>query len=281
MAVPRRAQLADGREPSRAGTAEDRAGRAGLGRGHRFRPGRGPGPAAPFRRVPASVARAPERAPGDLLPGRDHGGGRSRARHTARDGQVAAALRARCAAPGASRARRDRALMTSCLPPDGTVAGTDGGAAPPAGDSWSGRYLIAVMLVTAAALDLTRCGLVMAAARHPGPTAWLVTAGLAAAALTARTARGCRSGRRWAGWAALLIGAASPPQAAASGFHGAYAIPDTATAVLGILLAVTILATAGQTERQTATPQAPAPSTGGPRALGLLSRVITLLSARF
>jgi hypothetical protein len=79
----------------------------------------------------------------------------------------------------------------------------------------------------------------------------------------------------------LLIGAASPPQAAASGFHGPYAIPDTATAVLGILLAVTILATAGRTERRTATPQAPAPSTGGPRALGLLSCVITLLSARF
>src|SRR5580704_1241582 len=249
MAVPRRAQLADGREPSRAGTAEDRAGRAGLGRGHGFRPGRGPGPATPFRRVPAPVARAPERAPGDLLPGRDHGGGRSRARHTARDGQVAAALRARCAAPGASRARRDRALMTSCLPPDGTVAGTDGGAAPPAGDSWSGRYLIAVMLVTAAALDLTRCGLVMAAARHPGPTAWLVTAGLAAAALTARTARGCRSGRRWAGWAALLIGAASPPQAAASGFYGPYAIPDKATAALGVVLAVTILVIAGRTEQ--------------------------------
>jgi hypothetical protein len=48
----------------------------------------------------------------------------------------------------------------------------------------------------------------------------------------------------------LLIGAASPPQAAVSGFHGPYVIPDTATVVLGILLAVTILATAGRTERQ-------------------------------
>jgi hypothetical protein len=139
--------------------------------------------------------------------------------------------------------------MTNCLPWEGMAAGPDGGTAPSAGGSWPGRYLIAVMLLTAAALDLTRCGLVMAAARHPGPTAGLVAAGLAAAALTARTARGCRSGRRWAGWAALLIGAASPPQAAASGFHGAYAIPDTATAVLGILLAVTILATAGRTEQ--------------------------------
>jgi hypothetical protein len=55
----------------------------------------------------------------------------------------------------------------------------------------------------------------------------------------------------------LLIGAASLPQAAVSGFHGPYAIPDTATAVLGILLAVTILATAGRTEQlggETASP---------------------------
>ena len=136
--------------------------------------------------------------------------------------------------------------MTNCLRWDGTAAAGSSGTAPPAGDSWLGRYLIAGMLLTAAALDLTRCGLVMAAARHPGPTSGLVAAGLAAAALTARTARGCRSGRRWSGWAALLIGVVSPPQAAASGFHGPYAIPDTATAVLGILLAVTLLATAGR-----------------------------------
>ncbi|HJY98007.1 MAG TPA: hypothetical protein VJ371_23920 [Streptosporangiaceae bacterium] len=140
--------------------------------------------------------------------------------------------------------------MTNCLPWEGTAAGPDGGTAPSAGGSWPGWYLIAVMLLTAAALDLTRCGLVMAAARHPGPTAGLVAAGLAAAALTARTAHGCRSGRRWAGWAALLIGAVSPPQAAASGFHGPYGIPDTATMVLGVLLAVTILAIAGRTEQQ-------------------------------
>src|SRR5271156_7116960 len=111
MAVPGRAQLADGREPSRAGTAEDRAGRADPGGGDRFRLGRGPGPAAPFRRLPAPVARAPKRAPGDLLPRRDHSGGRPRARYTPRDGQVAAALRARCAPPATSRARRTRALM--------------------------------------------------------------------------------------------------------------------------------------------------------------------------
>jgi len=47
---------------------------------------------------------------------------------------------------------------------------------------------------------------------------------------------------------ALLIGGASAPQAAVSGFGGPYAIPDTATAALVILLAITILATAGPDE---------------------------------
>ena len=115
-----------------------------------------------------------------------------------------------------------------------------------------------VLLLTAAALDLTRCGLAMVAARHPAPTAGLVAAGLAAAALTARTARGCRAGQRWAGWAALLIGAASAPQAAASGFRSPYTIPDTATAALGMLLAITILATAGRMDRRDTTPEIPA-----------------------
>jgi hypothetical protein len=126
-----------------------------------------------------------------------------------------------------------------------TAAGADGEKAAPAARPRLGRHVIAVMLLTAAVLDLTRCGLVLAAARHPAPTAGLAAAGLAAAALSVRTARGCRAGRRWAGWAALLIGAASAPQAAASGFRGPYTIPDTATAVVGVLLAVAVLATAG------------------------------------
>jgi hypothetical protein len=45
----------------------------------------------------------------------------------------------------------------------------------------------------------------------------------------------------------LLIGATSAPQAAASGFHAPYTIPDTATAALGVLLTVAVLATAGLT----------------------------------
>ena len=144
--------------------------------------------------------------------------------------------------------------MNNCLPRESTTD-AEGGKTEPATGTQTVRRLIVLMLFTAAALDLTRCGLVMAAARHPGPTAGLVAAGLAAAALTARTARGCRAGRRWAGWAAVLIGLASAPQAAASGFRSPYLIPDTATAALGILLAVTILATAGRMDRRDTAPE--------------------------
>jgi hypothetical protein len=144
--------------------------------------------------------------------------------------------------------------MNNCLPPDSTTD-AGGGKTERATGIQTVRRVIVSILFTAATLDLTRCGLVMAAARHPAPTAGLVTAGLAAAALTARTARGCRAGQRWAGWAALLIGLASVPQAAASGFSGPYLIPDTATAALGILLAVTILATAGRMDRWDTAPE--------------------------
>jgi hypothetical protein len=142
-------------------------------------------------------------------------------------------------------------------------ADADGTKTVPATGTQIVRRLIVVMLLTAAALDLTRCGLVMMAARHPAPTAGLVAAGLAAAALTARTARGCQVGQRWAGWAASLIGVASAPQAAASGFRGPYTIPDAATAGLGMLLAITLLATAGRMGRDT-TPQIPVCWTGEP-----------------
>lgn len=77
-------------------------------------------------------------------------------------------------------------------------------------------------------------------------TAGLVAAGLAAATVSLRTARGIRVGRRWAGWAALLVGALSAPQATASGFHFPYMIPDTATAGVGILLTVAVLVAAGR-----------------------------------
>jgi hypothetical protein len=51
------------------------------------------------------------------------------------------------------------------------------------------RRMIMVLLLTAAALDLTRYGLVMTAARHPAPTAGLVAAGLAAVIYRADRAR--------------------------------------------------------------------------------------------
>jgi hypothetical protein len=103
-----------------------------------------------------------------------------------------------------------------------------------------------LLLLAAAALDLARCGIALATAGHLAPVAGLVAAGVTAAALSLRTARGCRGGRRWSGWAALLVGAMSAPQAALSGFRPPYQIPDTATAVLGIQLTVTVLAIASR-----------------------------------
>jgi hypothetical protein len=57
--------------------------------------------------------------------------------------------------------------------------------------------------------------------------------------------------------AALLIGAASAPQAAMSGCHGPYTIPDTATAALGVLLAVAVLAAAGAAGQPGQNPESP------------------------
>ena len=150
--------------------------------------------------------------------------------------------------------------MNDRLPWDITAADADDDNAAAAAAAQVVRRLLVGLLLTAAALDLTRCGLVMTAARHPAPTA-----GLAATGLTARTARGCQVGQRWAGWAALLIGAASAPQAVASGFRSPYTIPDTATAAVGLLLAITILATAGRMGHRDPTPQFPLCRTGKPR----------------
>jgi hypothetical protein len=117
--------------------------------------------------------------------------------------------------------------------------------ASPAAGSPTGLRLIAAMLVAAAVLDLIRCGLVLMTFRHPAPSTWLVVAGIGAAAVSVLAARGYRAGQHWAAWAALLIGVASAPQASASGFHDPYMIPDAATAAVGVLLAVAILATVG------------------------------------
>jgi hypothetical protein len=137
--------------------------------------------------------------------------------------------------------------MNGRLPKDIATADADGRTASPAPGIRPGRRLIAILLLAAAALDLIRCSLVPMAFPHPVPTAGLIAAGLAAAALSMWAARGCQAGRRWSRWAALLIGATSAPQAAVAGFHSLYTIPDTATAALGVLLTVAVLATAGRT----------------------------------
>jgi hypothetical protein len=111
------------------------------------------------------------------------------------------------------------------------------------------RRVTAMMLLVAAVLDLTRCGLVAGTVTEAGAAAGLMSAGLAAATVSLWTARGCQRGARWSGWVAFLIGTASGPQAAASGFHAVYMIPDIATAALGVVVAAGVLATAGRTRR--------------------------------
>ena len=153
--------------------------------------------------------------------------------------------------------------MDRRMPLGSPAAGADSGTASPEAVSRPARRLIAAMLIAAAALDLIRCGLVMMAVRHPASAAALVMIGLAAAALSVRTACGCRGRQRWAIWAALLIGTASAPQAAVSGFSAPYTIPDTATAVLGVLLATAVLATAGRSGGPGDNIQSPCGITGG------------------
>src|ERR1700735_4970951 len=149
MVLPVRAHLADRREPGRAGPADDRAGAGGRGGRDRCWIGGDPGPAARFRRTPAAVARAPERARGDLLPGRDRGDGRPRSRHTARHSQVTAALRARRATQATPAERRDRGDMTSNrLPWDITATDADDEKAVAAPAALVARRLIVVVLLT-------------------------------------------------------------------------------------------------------------------------------------
>jgi hypothetical protein len=54
--------------------------------------------------------------------------------------------------------------------PEDKLAIAVGGAAGPIVNRLPGRRVTAMMLLAAAALDLTRCGLVAATARQPGPS---------------------------------------------------------------------------------------------------------------
>jgi hypothetical protein len=131
------------------------------------------------------------------------------------------------------------------------AAGSAPGTASPAAGRPAGLRLVTAVLIAAAALDLTRCSLVLVTVRHVGPAAGLVASGMGTAVVSVLAALGYRAGRRWAAWAALLIGIASAPQASASGFRDPYKIPDVATAALGVLLAVAILAVSGRRDAPT------------------------------
>jgi hypothetical protein len=161
-------------------------------------------------------------------------------------------------------------LMRSHARPGVPAAAAAPGTASPAAGRPAGLRLIVVMLIAAAALDLTRCSLVLMTFRHVTLALGLVAAGIGAAAVSVTAARAYRAGQRWAAWAALLIGVGSAPQASASGFHSPYAIPDVATAALGVLLTVTILATVGRTGTPPHRPECPCaghePGFGGDRA---------------
>jgi hypothetical protein len=106
--------------------------------------------------------------------------------------------------------------------------------------------LVLTLLLSAAALDITRCSLVVMTYRHFAVAAAPVAAGVAMAAVTVITAWGYRADRRWAAVVALLIGLASAPQASSSGFRPPFTIPDVATAILGVAVAVAILASIGR-----------------------------------
>ncbi len=136
-------------------------------------------------------------------------------------------------------------LTRSCLRQGTQSAGPDAATNSPGANRLPAVQLVAAMLIAAAGLDLARCSLVLTT-RHPASATWLMAAGIGAAAVSMTAARGLRAGRRWAAWAAVLIGIASAPQASASGFQSPYTIPDAATAALGILLTVAILATVGR-----------------------------------
>ena len=133
-------------------------------------------------------------------------------------------------------------------------------AAGPAATRLPLRRVTAIMLLAAAALDLTRCGLVVGTVTQAGAAAALVSVGLAAAAVSLWTACGCQHGTRWSGWAAFLIGTRQGRKLPRPVSTPLYAIPDTATAVLGVLVAAGVLATVGRTRRP-ASPQTQQPRT--------------------
>jgi len=105
----------------------------------------------------------------------------------------------------------------------------------------SAGWVLATLLALTAATDLARCGIGLTPASGSSQTVLLFTTGGLAAVVSAITASGAIRRRQWAVWSAGLLGIASAPQATMAGFRAPYTIPDLATAVLGLLLTVTVL----------------------------------------
>lgn len=112
------------------------------------------------------------------------------------------------------------------------------------------QRLLPALLLTLALLDLTRCGLLLGSSRNPLSVP-LLAGSVAAAVASFLGARAYRGSRRWAGAAALVIGIAAAPQAAAAGFRTPFTWPDLASLMLGATIAVAVL-TSGMREADVA-----------------------------
>jgi len=100
---------------------------------------------------------------------------------------------------------------------------------------------LATLLGLMAAVDVMRCGIGLTLGGATIRLALLLVTGAVAAIVSLIAAAGAVRRRSWALWSAALIGIASAPQAAVTGFRPPYVIPDVATAALGFLLTVTVL----------------------------------------
>lgn len=101
--------------------------------------------------------------------------------------------------------------------------------------------VLAGLLGLAAVADLARCSIGLTREGGASATVLLFASGGVAAAVSVIIAGGAIRRRQWALWSAALIGIASAPQAAMTGFRSPYTVPDVATAVLGLLMTITVL----------------------------------------
>jgi hypothetical protein len=118
--------------------------------------------------------------------------------------------------------------------------------------------VLAALLGLAAVADLARCSIGITRVGGTSATVLLLVSGGVAAAGSVVIAGGAIRSRRWALWSAALIGIGSAPQAAMTGFRAPYTIPDVASAVLGLLVTITVLVGGQPDTVDPAPPDAPA-----------------------